>query len=176
MIPRVTVLCIVIQDVLSSTGLYEIDNEPQIVEAQPPTNHLLLLPSGQVAVVQNATQDSCSSEEVGPALTSTSDDIIPLTFPSAEDEEDSATDECTTSCQNASHASVEGERTPSDVLYYSAQTSIQSSVVESVQENTSGEAQADVARQQSEDAPSINAKVDAEQVVQKQISNDPQLG
>jgi len=86
MIPRVTVLCIVMQDVLSSTGLYEIDNEPQIVEAQPPTNHLLLLPSGQVAVVQNATQDSCSSEEVGPALTSTSDDIIPLTFPSAEDE------------------------------------------------------------------------------------------
>ena len=162
----------VLQDYLPSTGLSESDSSPQIVETQPSTNHLLP-PSGQLAVVQNITQDSHSSEEVEPAPTSTSDDVILLTCPSAEVEGDGVPIECNTGCQDAKHGSVEGEGTPSDGQYCSPLTSIQSSIAESMQENTSDGAQADVARQQSEDVPSIS---DAEQVVQKQMSDDPQLG
>ena len=104
-------------------------------------------------------------------------------------------DEHGTSDQNASSgvsvASAEVERTYSgmqqcystqtsiqsaETSIQSAETSIQSGVAESVHKNTSGKAEADVSRQQSEDAPSITyTSFETDRVPSRQTSHESEV-
>lgn len=190
--PLLSLACFYLFPPPSCADLLECGSETQVTELhvqQPATSDLLLPPPGhsQSSMVNTSSQDTLSTNE--------DRTLESLPSPTAHTHPGDAAflpevdgDEHGTSDQNASSgvsvASAEVERTYSGMQQcYSTQTSIQSAetsilsgVAESVHENTSGKAEADVSRQQSEDAPSITyTSFETDRVPSRQTSHESEV-